>query len=69
MFEIKTCVTVRCEECENVLDEDYEVHYSTEDEAREGAEMAGWVLASDGKIYCGNDCAIDGAAEASDARS
>lgn len=63
-FEPTTCVLLRCNGCNELLDEDYVVHFANEKEARELAITTYDWRERDGKLYCtAVDCAIKAVAE------
>jgi len=48
-----SCVTVACDVCKYVFDEDeYTVHFANLDEARKALHASGWTITADGKVFC-----------------
>ena len=48
-----TCITVACDICKYVYDEDeYVAHFADLDEARKSLDSQGWTITTDGKVFC-----------------
>lgn len=57
MFRTTTCVTIVCDLCEYVMDEDREgiEHYDDEATALKYALDRGWSRLADGRVACNSD--------------
>jgi hypothetical protein len=48
-----TCITIRCDVCGYVYDQDeYTVHFTDVAEARKTVEQLGWLITTDRRVVC-----------------
>jgi len=53
MVQAHACVSVHCHQCgDTPAGPGFDAHYPSEDAALEAVAVAGWVLATDGRLLC-----------------
>ncbi|MEU8469555.1 hypothetical protein AB0F30_16805 [Streptomyces sp. NPDC029006] len=56
MIREHTCITVACDVCKYVYDEEeYTAHFSDLADARKALTGTGWTITADRKIFCASD--------------
>lgn len=57
-FKILTCISVECNHCGDVLEDEEGIpHFDTEEQAARAARGWGWAVTRDGKAFCeGGGC-------------
>lgn len=56
MIREHACITLACDVCKYVYDEDeYVAHFANLDEARKALTETGWTVTADRKIFCATD--------------
>lgn len=56
MIRDHTCITIACDVCQYVYDEDeYTAHFTDLDDARKALTGTGWTITADRKVFCASD--------------